>query len=453
MKHSAFTGLIGVAREDITPPAGIFCRNWGAAKHDAAEGIHRPLMLTVLTLQEQAGAEPLVFIDTDLGWWANVNFERTFRQRLLGELKVPAERLIFAMSHTHSTPPLTTPEPQWQGGEHLVPFNEKVFAAAVQAKTRALAAAQPATLEWHTGRCALATNRDLPDGNRIVCGYNPASTADDTLLVGRVTNRAGKLVATLANYACHPTTLAWDNKLISPDYVGAMRETVERNTGGALALFMQGASGELAPRYQYVGDAAVADSHGRELGYAVLATLEAMEPVGHELVYAGVVESGAPLATWRRQPVQASTTLRAVARVLEIPLRDWPTAAELEKQYQACPDRALAERLRRKLRIREAIGDAATLPVTLWAWRLGDAVWLGTAAESYSCLQQHLRAQVPGHAVVWMNLINGSIGYLSPAPLYDQDIYQVWQSPFERGGLELLEKAAVELAHELLVNS
>ena len=30
--------LLTVAREDITPPIGIYARNWGAAKHDVAEG-------------------------------------------------------------------------------------------------------------------------------------------------------------------------------------------------------------------------------------------------------------------------------------------------------------------------------------------------------------------------------------------------------------------------------
>lgn len=450
MRHANFTGLIGVARGDITPPIGIFCRNWGAAKHDAAEGIHRPLTLTVLTLQETATAAPLVFVDTDLGWWAHVTFARKFRQRLLAALELPEERVIFAMSHTHSAPPLTEPEPQWPGGALLPLFVDKVLGVAVEMKQRALMVARPARLEWHSGRCALATNRDLPEGKRVVSGYNPALPADDTVVVGRVTSITGTVLATLTNYACHPTTLAWDNKLVSPDYVGAMRETVERQTGGAPALFLQGASGELAPRYQYVGDVAVADAHGRELGYAVLATLEAMEPAGQALVYAGVVESGAPLAVWKREPTAPATRLRAVRRVVDVPLKDWPAAAELERQYRACPDRALAERLRRKWRIREAIGDGATYPLELWVWRLGDTVWLGTAGEAYSILQQRLRAQLPGHAVAWLNLINGSIGYLPPAEAYDADIYQVWQTPFGRGCLEQLEVAAVGAARELL---
>src|SRR6185503_5155147 len=106
---------------------------------------------------------------------------------------------------------------------------------------------------------------------------NPAVKADDTLVVGRITaDDDGRVLGTLVNYACHPTTLAWENRLISPDYVGAMREVVEAHTGGGPCLFLQGASGELAPAHQYVGDTAVADRHGRRLGFSALAALEGM---------------------------------------------------------------------------------------------------------------------------------------------------------------------------------
>ena len=39
-----------VARCDITPPAGIYHRMWGAAMHDRATGVHRPLEATLLWL-------------------------------------------------------------------------------------------------------------------------------------------------------------------------------------------------------------------------------------------------------------------------------------------------------------------------------------------------------------------------------------------------------------------
>ena len=57
----------GVARGDITPPIGIYHRMWGAAIHDRATGVHRPLLATLLWLEPRAGdttqAQLLVALD------------------------------------------------------------------------------------------------------------------------------------------------------------------------------------------------------------------------------------------------------------------------------------------------------------------------------------------------------------------------------------------------------
>src|SRR5690606_28463780 len=145
--------------------------------------------------------------------------------------------------------------------------------------------------------CDLATNRDLPQGNTWLVGYHPDGPADRTLLAGVIRDHQQRIQATLVNYACHPTTLAHENRLLSPDYVGAMRGVVSTATA-APCLFLQGASGELAPKEQYVADTEVADRHGRRLGYAVLAALESLLPVGQGLELQGSLSSGAPLALW-----------------------------------------------------------------------------------------------------------------------------------------------------------
>jgi len=451
-RHCSFTGRIGIAREDITPPIGIYSRNWGAAKHDTADSIHRPLTLTALTIAPPSGDNPLVLIDADLGWWRPLDLFSRFQKRLLEELSLDSSRFIFALSHTHASAPLMEPDPSLAGSELLGPWMERVYQATVSAIQTALTNADEATLDWHTGRCGLAAVRDFPDpdtsADRMICGFNPSAVADDTLLVGRVTDQSGKLRATLVNYACHPTTLAWDNTSISPDYIGAMRETMEEATG-ATAFFLQGMSGDIAPRHQYVGDVEVADRHGRQLGFAALATLNDMEPAGSQLFFGGVVESGAPLAAWRHQPVESSSELRATEVSTDLKLKDWPSADELEQQRGGCDDRALEERLRRKRDIRRSLGDGSSAPLSVYAWRIGDAVLVGCAGESYSQLQQDLRNRFPDLTVICMNLMNGSVGYLPPAYLYDVDVYPVWQTPFDRGCLERIGDAMAGAIEDL----
>lgn len=442
--HSSFTGRIGVSRVDITPPVGIYSRNWGAAKHDVATSIHRPLTLSALTLSPQDEEQTLVFVDADLGWWRPLSKFLSFQARVLKELSLDSSEFIFALSHTHAAPPLMDAEDALPGSDLLNSWFEQIYQATVEAVRDAQNHRFEATLDWHTGRCGLATVRDLPDPtfetNRILCGHNPDGKPDDTLLLARVTDKLGNIRAIVVNYACHPTTLAWENTAISPDYVGAMRETIEHSTG-ATAIFLQGASGDLAPRYQYVGDTKAADQHGRQLGYAALATLNDMEPPATLLKYDRTVESGAPLAVWQHQPRVVSSELRAFEAGVDLHLKDWPAADELELQRAECSDRALEERLRRKRDIRGALGDGDTFSLPIWAWQLGDAFLVGSCCEPYSLLQHELRRRFPELAIACVNLINGSIGYLPPAEMYDQDVYQVWQTPFAAGSLERLVDA------------
>jgi hypothetical protein len=450
-----FRGVIGVAGRDITPPIGIHARNWGASTHDVAEGVHRPLTLTALTIEPSDGVgPPLVLISADLMSWRSRAAEAAVIARVLEETGTAREHLMFCLTHTHAAPSVRSEDAEKPGGALIEPYQQQIVRAAIEAVREAQARKVPATLAWRYGRCDLAANRDLPDpagGRRIVCGCNPTAAADDTLLVGRVAaDRSGRPVATIVNYGCHATTLAWQNRLISPDFVGAMRELVESHAGGAPCLFLQGASGELAPAQQYTDDVAVADRHGRRLGHAVVSTLEAFETPGTRLTYEAVVESGAPLAVWREQPHAASTALASATRGVELPLKPMPALAELEAARQAARDPVTRERLARQAAVRTIVGDGATTRTPLSAWRVGDAVLIGQPNEAYSHLQVQLRRGFAGRTIAVMNLVNGSVGYLPPREMYAHDVYQVSQSPYAAGALEALTAAAEQLVEELL---
>src|SRR5690606_27677905 len=257
-------------------------------------------------------------------------------------------------------------------------------------------------------------------------------------------------IATLVNYACHPTTLAWQSREVSPDYVGAMREIVERATG-APCLFVQGASGELAPREQYTGDVAVADRHGRSLGHAVMAALDALPEPGEQLTLDGVVESGAPLAIWAGRAVDGGDAAAGAVASVELPLRDLPTLDELAEEWKDIDPRSRDERLGRARNLRDGDISGPTVQHPVWAWRLGDAVIVAHPGEAYSRLQTTLRARFPEVPIVVMNLTNGpGFVYLPTREAYERGAYQAWQTPLAPGGLELLEEHAISVVTGLL---
>jgi hypothetical protein len=452
---SSFAGIMGVARADITPPTGIYARSWGAAAHDVAQGLNRPLTITCFTLQENESAPPLVLITADLGWWKSRDDERFVRDGVLAALNINEARLLFCLSHTHAGPSLARDDADRPGGEKIGPYLTKLREAASATALAALANAQPATLTWRYGRCDLATNRDLPDAasGRWLVGFNPHVPADDTLLVGRATGDDGTVLATLVNYACHPTTLAWENGALSPDYPGAMREIVEHSTG-APCLFLQGASGELAPAEQYSGETALSDQHGRRLGHAVLATLAGMLPPATSLALRGIVESGASLAIWRREPNRPLRTMTAARCDVTLALKAMPTVGQLDRELEQPKDRLELERLRRQRAVRRNVGDGDTMTTALHVWRLGEALLFAHPHEAYSVFQVELRRRFSPRPVAAINIANGYASYLPPRSAYEHaGLYAVTVSPFLAGGLERLMAAAIALGDDLTADA
>jgi hypothetical protein len=443
----------GVATRDITPPIGIYARTWGAATHDAAAGVHRPFAATAAVFAPIAGDGPtLAVVAVDIGWFQYGRDERELRGAIMRRTGLAEVALLINMSHTHSGANVNSELVDKPGSELIQPYLDHLTEQIGDAIVEANAALQPSWVTYGSGRCGMATNRDLwdPAAERFACGYNPDTPADDTLLVARVTGDAGELRATLFNYACHPTTLAWQNQLLSPDYIGAAREVLER-TYGVPALFLQGASGDLAPRDDYVGDTAVADRNGRQLGYATAAAIESLPPPGTRFVYTGIVGSGANLGTWEYKPcdtAQLPDSERLTARMIHVELRRKDVPAVVESLSSANPD-AIQEKekaLRRHFLALE-LGDSPVHEMPMWLWRLGDAVLVAVPNECYSVFQVELRRRFAGTPVLVLNMTNGTLGYLSPRENYGSGRYQEQQSPYAPGCLEqALEAAAAALA-------
>lgn len=446
----------GVATRDATPPLEAYGRWWGAALRDQASGIHRPLLTSAAVIAPIGGiGDPLVLVTIDQCVF-EIRDEYALRATICARAGLPEAHLLLSPSHSHASANINTHLPDLPGGELAQPFLDHLARQIGDAIQQARHDLAPAWITWGTGKCTLATNRDLWDAEAgfYVCGYNPDVPADDTLLVGRVTGNDGDLRAVLFNYACHPTTLAWENDRFSPDYIGAAREVVS-GIYGVPALFLQGALGDLGPRHGFVGDTEVADRNGRQLGFAVASAVEALQPPATAFVYQGPRRSGADLGIWADEPLDSSALEGAMllsSRTVDVPLELKPlqTRAELQATLDTCTDRVEQERLRRKIGIREVMGDGSTYDLRLWFWRLGDAVVVAVPEEPYSILQTTLREQFPDHPVVVLGVTNGGLGYLPPRERYGDNLYQVWQSPYTEGCLEAVIAASAREIEMLL---
>jgi hypothetical protein len=448
---------VGFARADVTPPVGIYHRMWGAALHDRATGVHKPLTATALYLEALDGGRLLILgLDHCILDGAEID---AIRARVVG---VAASDIAVSLSHTHGSGWMSRTRASLPGGDLIGPYLNELIEVCVALAHEAAARARPAALVFGTARCALARHRDFYDAGskQFVCGFHPDGPADDTVLVAKaVADDTGATLGTVVNYACHPTTLAWANTFISPDYVGAMREVIEANTG-APCLFLQGASGDLGPQDGYVGDTAVADRNGRQLGFAALSALEALPAPGTHFDFAGPVVSGAILGSWKHTSASADERARfatwAAAEVtiplpyrLDLPTADATRAEQAKWQAEEATARAAndaarvsecrarAEQMTRQLTRLAAMPAGPAYPYRVALARLGGSVWVFCPGELYQVFQTTLRARFPRVALVIATVTNDwQPGYLPAAGSYGYGIYQEVIAAVAPGALE-----------------
>ncbi len=450
LSHPEFSGNIGFASVVITPPEGIYARLWGSAKHDVAGGIHLPLRATALFLQCPVTGTTLVLLTLDLValWQEEVD---RIQRRILDCFDLSPQQLMIHVSHTHSSPMLARRHYDRPGGAFIGPYLDSLPDKCCELVSAARASMTRGILSWAYGSCHLAFNRDAVDiqSGRGVCGLNLDRSADDTLLVGRVTDANARIRGVIVNYACHPVSLGGANTLLSPDYVGPMRDLVEREAGGT-CIFLHGASGDLTPRRSYEATVAAAEQNGRELGYAVLATLNSMIPPGRVLEYSGIEESGTALGVWEAVEKQSiPAVLEAKLVQFQLALKELPPREEIVARLQLSSTRYEIERLERMLAMKDRLGNKTegTLPVTVW--RLGDAFAVATGGEAYSRFQIALREQFPHTAIAVLNLTNGATSYLPEAAAYGMDNYPARVTEYAAGCLERSIEQALVIMRDL----
>ncbi len=466
--------LAGVGRVDITPPIGVYHRMWGAAKQDRATGIHRPLTATALVLEPTAAdpANRQIFVAVDHCLLRPDDMDELLKS-VCKIAEIDTHQLTIAFSHTHAGGHLVRARGDLPGGEFIGPYLDALPEQLASATRTAVQSRQPAVLTYAETVCAMGRNRDYRDSQReiYVCGFNPddphADAAGYPLGVVRISNESSReTIATVVNYPCHPTTLAWDNTLISPDYVGALRDIVERQTGSP-CIFLLAPCGDVGPRDGFVGDVAVADRNGRQVGFAALSALESMPSAGTDQHYVGPVISGATIGEWEFRPQpdgrrRETEIFRRQSRELWLEYRDeLSTLAEATVELSRRIDaenlasseghadearrmRAMVERQRRYIeRIKPLPPDK--YPYRIDVRQLGDGFWIVLEGEPYHELQAELRRRFPGVPLIFTTVANGSrASYLPRREDYAKPLYQVEISLLAAGALERITEEIAE---------
>ncbi|NDD38609.1 MAG: hypothetical protein EB082_09420, partial [Verrucomicrobia bacterium] len=139
---------------DITPPANIYHRMWGAAKHERATGVHRPLRATVAIFEaaEAAGTtQRQILLALDHCILGAVEHGQLVAH-IAQATGQAAESILVVFSHTHGAGLMGLERASLPGGDLIPGYLRSVAECAAGLVKDALAKLAPADITYGHGR-------------------------------------------------------------------------------------------------------------------------------------------------------------------------------------------------------------------------------------------------------------------------------------------------------------
>jgi len=231
--------MAGFGRRDISPRSPCFLVGYPHVERTST-GVHDPLFASAVCLRSGPRAVMLIALDI---LFVPAEWTRDCREVIARETGLPSDAILIGATHTHSGPHIAEVL-AWRD-DPVIPPVDPARAALLREKT--LAAARDAWKSLQSAEAAWCTAdvRRLAGGNRI--DANGAEDPEAGLLLLR-SARSGEPLAIVSIYGMHPTVLHEDSTVVSSDFIGFTRQTVEAAFPGAGMVCLNGVCGNQSPR-------------------------------------------------------------------------------------------------------------------------------------------------------------------------------------------------------------
>lgn len=216
--------LLGFAEVDITPSFNVQTIGFNR-KDNLSRGILHRLFAQISVWNSDEGTCCLVTID-HIGF--SVKEANLLRDEIATELNITRDRVMLCFSHTHAAPKISIET------EYFHCLREQVILGVIEAEKNIA----PIKAVWGIAEADIGINRRDGEGvldRRIaVLKIVDADSSNLRLLILRVT--------------AHCNVLLRDNYLISSDFIGVTRKSLEEKYN-CKVMITQGASGNVKPKY------------------------------------------------------------------------------------------------------------------------------------------------------------------------------------------------------------
>ena len=481
----------GVAVENIT-------------RDDPTSDVHDPLRVKALVFDDGASRIAIVCLDIT---GASTTLVSGIRARLHDQLGFDESKVLINVSHNHHT--------QGQVASNVV----ERCVRAVRRASETVVPVKVGVGVGHEDRITMNRRLLLEDGrvwtirranpspkDAEVTGLGPLDTEIGILRIDRL---SGQPFAVLYNFAGHAYGGVPGGE-VTADFPGFASAVLEQGLGhGAVALFLQGAAGDITPiRYKDVDAPPPTEQLGTMLG---LSTLKAVGPIPtQEDATIGVISETIQLP--RRQDVEQSiqaleaeqeeilqfftgvgcgthgagtflnfkTFLPLYMKQLTDP--EYPSYSSylyrqeaatgrrdlnlkhLDEQNKQRVDKYLAniQQMERLIRIRSNLkifrrhltpGGSADIAAQVQGIRIGQFVLVTFPGELFAEVGLRIKRQSPCEHTFIAAYSNGHLGYAPTASAYDAHAYEDSLTPFAPQWQEIYEQKALEIIRRLTADT
>jgi hypothetical protein len=437
--------LAGAARVDITPPLPVDVLGY-VRRAVAPREVADPLVVTCVVLRD--GETTVAILAADLVGLAPTAADR-IRQAVADAIGCLPGDVLLNSSHTHAAPwpgatiKLGGEADGWTDRElrYWDSLPDAYASAAVQAGNAAIEARVSGGV-GHAPGIAVNRRERTPDG-RTILGWNPEGFIDDSVPVLRIDGLDGRPIASVVGFGCHPVVVGPEVPRVGSDFVGPLRRHVELLRGGGVALFLQGAAGNVLPLEAFLDQPGPEVVFGERVGLEAAHAIVDADPrvtLIDKLDYGSVT----PISLYRRRvaPDQPRQVLASTRRVVRLPLLEAPSIDELRTELRQREDEQARQRdggasrvvtnpigyhiawLRQTLELAEAGSIPREVDGEIWAARVGECAVVGTPGEIFGEIGAAVRAASPAEVTIFAGYCNGVLGYIATPEEYPYGGYE-----------------------------
>ena len=433
--------------------------NWGSSTHQVAEGIDMPMYCNTMYLESESSKNKLVILDFDLCSMSE-EIDSMVRDSVMSILDISKESIRICLSHTHAGPPYGKDNLNgagWitEGVELINPYYDSFPEKISNSVMEAVESAVNCNVSYGKGMSDININRRPADekGN-LFTGRNWDGPVDHSVDVIGFDDENGNVVSTIVGYACHPHILGPENRLISPDYPGHLRKTVEDIVGGS-CLFFQGYAGNQGPVHTFVGEVEVARKAGKILGLEASKVRMSLDPFERKEELIEIVQAGADLGMYEDVAVsEPSDDLQVRNKYIDLPSLDFPSYEKASQDYKnALLDlkkiresgnkddiKKMVSTVKRTNFTRKLTEISKGGKVNIWIQtiKIGDIIFQGLPLEPFMEFSHKIKFLNPDKKIFWSGYTNGWLGYLPTAKAYEEGGYETRNTPLSPESEELI---------------